>query len=194
MHQHFIPSFRFAFAGGRDSQLPKVCSYLHIKYLTPIPAIILIVSIVDNSSPDDFNNIYKSFKMYTWFFFQTIVTIFFDVATFFDINALLNITGIIEELKILLAMVALVYLKFKRPDLKGTIQVTVYFIASVQIKFSFLNKKLVNCRYKKNGSFLPFQIPTVLVILSMICLVAMVVLAVYAGVFPTIQCASEAMQ
>ena len=55
--------------------------------------------------------------------FQTLVTIFFDAAIFFDINALLNITGIIEELKILLAMIALTYLKFKRPDLKGTIKV-----------------------------------------------------------------------
>ena len=56
-------------------------------------------------------------------YFQTLVTIFFDAAIFFDINALLNITGIIEELKILLAMIALTYLKFKRPDLKGTIKV-----------------------------------------------------------------------
>lgn len=46
------------------------------------------------------------------------------MAVFFDINALLNITGIIEELKIFLALTALVYLKFKRPDLKGTIKVT----------------------------------------------------------------------
>ena len=66
--------------------------------------------------------------VYVVSFFQTIVTIFFDGAIFFDINALLNITGIIEELKILLAMIALTYLKFKRPDLKGTIQVPVYLI------------------------------------------------------------------
>ena len=61
-------------------------------------------------------------------YFQTLVTIFFDAAIFFDINALLNITGIIEELKILLAMIALIYLKFKRPDLKGTIKVPVYWL------------------------------------------------------------------
>ncbi len=67
---------------------------------------------------------------------QSIVAIFFDMAVFFDINALLNITGIIEELKILLAIVALLYLKFKRPDLKGTIRVRDPIIQRFRQKFA----------------------------------------------------------
>ena len=71
------------------------------------------------------------------FIIQAIVTVFFDAATFFDINALLNITGIIEELKILLAMIALIYLKFNRPDLKGTIQVINVDLQIYSILFIF---------------------------------------------------------
>jgi len=91
----FLMAPRWTFAGGRNGQMPVIFSYIHIHYCTPIAAIILKL---------------------------VITLIFATAASFFDILAVVNILGLFAQIKICLALVALIYMKRKRKDLKGTVQ------------------------------------------------------------------------
>ncbi len=52
-----------------------------------------------------------------------VVSIFFSVGTFFDVEALLEITGFFFQIKIIIALIALLHLKKTKPKTQRTIKV-----------------------------------------------------------------------
>ena len=73
--------------------------------------------------------------------FQFLVMLFFCSATFFNLQALLLMLGVIMQLKIALTLVALLYLKVKRPDLPRTVSVSVHSLSSLPLSL-FLSLSL----------------------------------------------------
>jgi len=87
---------RFAFSGGQNGQMPAICSYIHIKYLTPMPSIILLI----------------------------ILSIFFNIlGLLFNIEAIVNMLSFFALFKYALSLIALIYMKTRSKDLKGTITI-----------------------------------------------------------------------
>ena len=67
----------------------------------------------------------KSFRFLTvcFFLFQSLFTVFFCSATFFDLQALIQLCGILIQLKIVIALIALARFKIKNKNASGTIKV-----------------------------------------------------------------------
>ena len=65
-----------------------------------------------------------SFFLFCFVFVQCIISLFFTLATFLDMQALLKVTSLQVQIKTSLALVALIRLRYKYPETPRTIEVS----------------------------------------------------------------------
>ncbi|VDK39525.1 unnamed protein product [Taenia asiatica] len=149
---------RLTYTGAREGHLPSILAMIHHHNLTPIPAILVLVSCL-------FIKIVVKFLRYL-----NVLILAVSYQFYSDLFALIELAGFAFSSIAALAVAALLYLRYKQPNLKTSFQPIVVEVHGTLVKRCFLR------------AFLCFgfmQLPIFLPILFLACDLFILALTVY---------------
>lgn len=119
---HIMTSSRMCFVGARNGHMPAILSHISVKKFTPVPSLVFLVCVFNVDS-----TLYKRQHKKCLYFFcnsiylQCILSIIMLLCS--DVYVLITYCSIVESFFIMLSVSAVLYFRYKRPNLERPIKV-----------------------------------------------------------------------
>lgn len=113
---HIMTSSRMCFVGARNGHMPAVLSHISVKSYTPLPSLAFLVSAQLINKRDSSIDLLLDTL-------QCVLSIVMLLVS--DVYVLITYSSIVESFFIMLSVSAVLYFRYKHPDMKRPIKVSV---------------------------------------------------------------------
>jgi len=117
---HIMTSSRMCFVGARNGHMPAVLSHISVKSYTPLPSLAFLVSEICAQLADK-----RSCSIDIRFLLDTLQCLLSIVMLYVsDVYVLITYSSIVESFFIMLSVSAVLYFRYKRPNMDRPIKVS----------------------------------------------------------------------
>lgn len=121
---HIMTSSRMCFVGARNGHMPSFLSHINMNKFTPVPSLVFLVR-------KYFAFIIGIYNETAIFNFQCILSLLMLVVS--DVYVLITYSSIVESFFIMLTVSAVLYFRYKHPNMERPIKVRQFYLLEYNI-------------------------------------------------------------